>query len=440
MQRVPFTPLGMHFLQSSLLIFQLGNSISTQTEHIPPILVDTACQTDNSTDTCTSDNLNSSLDHSYSFRDTNDENNIKDTSKYTDSEIREQLRSYEIRQEKLLNKISRLKEAIEEFEQNQFTIEKISDDKSAMMFYTGFPNIETFNSFYEYLEDKVDRLNYWRGKNEHADERQHQTGRKKTGKKRELSAREELFIVLLRLKVGLFVRDIAERFRISPGQFSKIFTTWINFLSCELPLLFPFPSQAKIRRNMPEEFSKYPMTRIILDCTEIYIEVPSSMLTQSQTWSNYKHHNTFKVLVGVSPNGCLTFVSDLWGGRVTDKEITKKSGILDLLEAGDNVMADRGFDIKDILPEGVGLNIPPFKGERNQLTALEVEETMSIASVRIHVEREIGRIKNYHILDGVLPLSLSHIAGHIFKVIGYLTNFLPPLVPPAPRPSCSDGR
>ena len=73
-------------------------------------------------------------------------------------------------------------------------------------------------------------------------------------------------------------------------------------------------------------------------------------------------------------------------------------------------MADRGFDIQDILPEGVGLNIPPFKGERKQLTALEVEKTISIALVRIHVEREIRKIKNYHILDGVLPLSLSHIA------------------------------
>ena len=49
-------------------------------------------------------------------------------------------------------------------------------------------------------------------------------------------------------------------------------------------------------------------------------------------------------------------------------------------------------------------------------------------------------MKDYHILDGVLPLSLSHIAGHIYKVIGYLTNFHPPLVLPAPRPSCSEER
>ena len=53
-------------------------------------------------------------------------------------------------------------------------------------------------------------------------------------------------------------------------------------------------------------------------------------------------------------------------------------------------MADRGFDIADILPEGAALNIPPFKGLRDQLTAEESEETARIAALRIHVERAIG--------------------------------------------------
>jgi hypothetical protein len=154
------------------------------------------------------------------------------------------------------------------------------------------------------------------------------------------------------------------------------------------------------------------------------------MLAQSQTWSNYKHHNTFKVLIGISPNGQVIFVSKLWGGRVSDKHITSNSGLLQHVEPGDNIMADRGFDICDLLPPGVGLNIPPFKGSRDQLTAAEVRETVHIASVRIHVERAIGRIKNFHILDGTLPLSLAHLADQIFSVSAYLTNFLPPLLLP----------
>ena len=54
------------------------------------------------------------------------------------------------------------------------------------------------------------------------------------------------------------------------------------------------------------------------------------------------------------------------------------------------------------MPDGVIVNMPPFVGGRYQMTAAETEETMTIVSVRIHVERAIGRIKTYHILDGNL--------------------------------------
>ena len=155
------------------------------------------------------------------------------------------------------------------------------------------------------------------------------------------------------------------------------------------------------------------------------------MKAQSQTWSDYKHHNTWKALIGISPTGAITFVSKLWSGRASDKEITKTCGFLNLLEPGDNVMADRGFDIADILPAGVTLNIPPFKGSRAQLTPKESEETARIAAVRIHVERAIGRVKGYHILDGTMPLSLCPLANQIFAVCCLLTNFLPFLVMPS---------
>lgn len=65
------------------------------------------------------------------------------------------------------------------------------------------------------------------------------------------------------------------------------------------------------------------------------------------------------------------------------------------------------------------------------MTAAESEVTTSIASVRIHVERAIGCIKTYQILDGALPNTLSPYATQIVTVCGFLTNFFPPLPPPA---------
>ena len=290
--------------------------------------------------------------------------------------------------------IESLENEIKYYESNKFTIDKIKDDNAAVMFYTGFQSYEVFESVCKYLEGKAERLQYWRGKCESNDSKIYQCNNlNKPGPKRKMSFREEFFMVLIRVRVGLFVRDLADRFEISQCMFSKTFTTLLDFLNEELPMLFPFPSQELIRKNLPISFADYPTTRVIIDCTEVRIEVPSAMLAQSETWSNYKHFNTYKALVGVAPTGNVIFVSGVWGGRASDKEITLKSGILHLLQPGDNVMADRGFEIEDILPDNVSLNIPPFKGGKSQLSSAEVEETMSIASVRIHVERAIGRIK-----------------------------------------------
>ena len=79
------------------------------------------------------------------------------------------------------------------------------------------------------------------------------------------------------------------------------------------------------------------------------IQRPTSLQSQAITFLSYKHHNTFKALVGISPGGVITYVSELWGGRVSDEVITEKCGILDLIEKGDNIMADRGFEIKELL-------------------------------------------------------------------------------------------
>ena len=128
---------------------------------------------------------------------------------------------------------------------------------------------------------------------------------------------------------------------------------------------------------MPKEFKeKYPSTRVVIDATEVFIEQPALPEIQQLTYSNYKNYNTFKGLIGISPSGVVTFVSDLYPGSISDKELTRQSGLLELLQPGGSVMADRGFDIEeDLALVGARLNIPPFLRGKDQLSESELVET-----------------------------------------------------------------
>ena len=82
---------------------------------------------------------------------------------------------------------------------------------------------------------------------------------------------------------------------------------------------------------------------VIIDCTEIFIERTSDLLAHAQVWSNYKHRSTLKFLLGITPQGTISFISPCAGGQISDKEIVKQSNLVDILLPGDIVIADRGF-------------------------------------------------------------------------------------------------
>ena len=128
----------------------------------------------------------------------------------------------------------------------------------------------------------------------------------------------------------------------------------------------------------------------IIDCTEIFIETPSDPVIRASTWSDYKHHNTSKILVSITPNGAFNFISEAWGGRTSDVYLIRGSDLYNILEPYDAVMADRGFTIaEDILLHRADLFIPPGKRGQEQFTKADVQKTKTVANLRIFVEQAI---------------------------------------------------
>ncbi|XP_065671815.1 uncharacterized protein LOC136089687 [Hydra vulgaris] len=222
-----------------------------------------------------------------------------------------------------------------------FTWRKIKTD-AKMNFYTGLSTITLFESLFLLIKPYLPNLFYWSGPKRFTNSK----NKKKHAlmkKSKKLSQRDEFLLVLMRLRLGLLNQDLADRFGISPALCSRTFTTWIKMLSQVLgKALVVWLPRESIRSNLPPVLVKagYQKCRVILDCAEVFIERSKSLDKQSSTWSDYKHHNTFKFLIGVSPTGYITFLSSCYGGRASDRFITRDSGIYNLLERGDEVMAD----------------------------------------------------------------------------------------------------
>ena len=196
-------------------------------------------------------------------------------------------------------------------------------------------------------------------------------------------------------------------------------------LADKIRVLVRWLERKEIRRSLPRvyQFGDYEKARVIIDCTEIFVDRPKNLTLRAHTWSSYKHHNTVKLLVGITPNGGVSFVSRAFGGRVSDKVITQRSGFLDLLEHDDLVLADRGFLIEEELgAHGAKLAIPAFTKGVSQLSLEEIVRTRRIAQVRIQVEREMERLKNFSILSGIVPMTLVPNIDNIVIICAALSN------------------
>ncbi|XP_044180975.1 uncharacterized protein LOC114947456 [Acropora millepora] len=221
----------------------------------------------------------------------------------------------------LYQKVASLEEENNEFRTKCLTLENIKEDNKKFLCFTELPNYATFKAFFEYLDFvALQKEKNWRGSK--LESKSPSAG--KRGINAKLTLKEEFFTVLTRPLCGLALPELALRNNLRESNVSRIFTTWINLLYFHLKDLCQMPDYCD-DLGKPEQFSKFPDLKLIVDCTEIFTQRPSSLKANREIYSNYKSHTTFQFLVAINACAAIVYVSRGWGGRTSDKYITAKS-------------------------------------------------------------------------------------------------------------------
>ena len=229
--------------------------------------------------------------------------------------------------------------------------------------------------------------------------------------------REHILLCLKKIRLNSTFSELEDNFGISLSYASKLFLVNIPIISSFLKPFIVNLDKKLIKKNLPMAFRhNYHNISCIIDCLEIDIQKPSKAIHQALTWSEYKKGNTMKYLISCTPNGLINYISQGFGGRTSDVTIVENCNFLDGLEQGTCILADRGFKhLEQVLhKKGIKLLRPPSVNAGAKLSKSEVRKTKIIASLRIHIERVIRRLREFHMLKqhSVINTNILRVLDH----------------------------
>ncbi|XP_041644159.1 uncharacterized protein LOC121510256 [Cheilinus undulatus] len=294
----------------------------------------------------------------------------------------------------------------------------VSDEE--ICFHTRFPSRDIFYSFWRAIEPSAYLLENW-SKAQKAG----QVAALSTLKPQQhrLQLVDEFFLYCCCVAAGLPEKELAENFEVGLFTVRRVVTTWANYLYLLLSSTPIWMSRNQVQSTMPLKFKRYsPDVRVMISCMEVQCQ-SSSLALQSEGLSSGKKATTFKGLIGIAPCGAVTFVSNLYSSSISDGELSEHCGIFDLLEPGDACITGKGTTIEKVVAEhGATLVITPLESPA-EFSRDDELKTQAISQLQILIRRVISRVREFHIWDSPVPLTLAGVVNQLWTNCCLMTNF-----------------
>lgn len=302
------------------------------------------------------------------------------------------------------------------------------------LLYVLLPSVDATQNLYNFLNigGVAENMNFYNANPVQA-EGVKEDGRRVLRRPKKLGGTNGLFFVLFVLRTGTSIRVASTLFGVSDSTGGRAFTGWLDLLANSLRPLVRLPDVGSVVSSAPPNFEREGLSSVavVLDGTEIWCEKVWQSDAQHALWSQYKKRYTAKILIGIIPAGAICYVSDAYVGRTSDVELVRQCGIVeDLTELGFggkgmHVMADRGFNAMAPLLIDIGMHYvaPPSKRKgEHQFNEEDASVTREVANLRIHVERAIGAMKQWRILETKFDSQQMDNIGEIALVCAAMVN------------------
>ncbi|XP_060639157.2 uncharacterized protein [Anolis sagrei] len=172
-----------------------------------------------------------------------------------------------------------------------FSLETVKSSAKWLRFYTGFDEYPRLMAFMAFLLDN-----------------EREQGSQDRSLHSALSPENQLFLVLVRLRLGLLLQDLAFRFHISESTASRYWLSWIEIMERRMRQIPVAYSQHYIDTFKPQRLLNHQdMSLVVLDCAQLFFEAQGRK--QGKSYGPWGPRTRYSVCgyALAAPSGFLTF-------------------------------------------------------------------------------------------------------------------------------------